>query len=156
VSIDRSLLAQAFPNNPRLQKEMEAAFDLLDTINAQAATLEASLNEVAAQITTDTFQPESAILTSISALPAKTGAIVQTGDNLADIRAIDGADNASILSRGAAYTLLVTQGGKGPTTSRPTLSSSQVGIYFDTTLAAGGKPIFWNRTNWVDSSGASV
>lgn len=154
MSIDRSLLAQAFPGNPRLQKEMESAFDLLDTLNSQADAVRASLEEVAAQIGNDTFQPESSILTSVSALPSRSGAIVLDGGGSAAIRPIDGADQASLLSRGAAYTVLVTQAGKGTTGARPALSSSQAGLYFDTTL--GGKPIFWNGTGWVDSSGASV
>lgn len=29
-------------------------------------------------------------------------------------------------------------------------------LYFDTTLAAGGKPIWWNGSAWVDATGATV
>ena len=46
---------------------------------------------------------------------------------------------------------------KGTTAQRPQLTSSDVGIqYLDTTLAANGKPIWWNGTLWVDYSGTSV
>lgn len=42
----------------------------------------------------------------------------------------------------------------GETASCPTLSSTEVGrTYFDITI---GKPIWWNGTAWVDSTGASV
>lgn len=42
----------------------------------------------------------------------------------------------------------------GETSSRPTPSATEIGLtYFDTTL---GKPIWWNGTAWVDSTGASV
>lgn len=48
--------------------------------------------------------------------------------------------------------------GKGVTGLRPTgLTSADVGVqYFDTTLAAAGKPIWWNGSAWVDSSGVIV
>jgi len=53
---------------------------------------------------------------------------------------------------------------KGPTASRPTMATFQVGTdaawagawYLDTTLAAAGKPIMWTGTAWVDSTGAIV
>ena len=45
----------------------------------------------------------------------------------------------------------------GATASRPTLSSVDRGVmYFDTTLAAAGRPIWWTGTQWVDSTGAVV
>ena len=47
--------------------------------------------------------------------------------------------------------------GKGATGSRPTLPATAIGVmYMDTTLAANGKPIWWNGTAWVDSAGTSV
>jgi hypothetical protein len=47
--------------------------------------------------------------------------------------------------------------GKGVTASRPTLTASDVGVcYFDTTLDADGKPIWWTGTAWVDATGATV
>lgn len=46
---------------------------------------------------------------------------------------------------------------KGATASRPTLTANDVGVtYLDTTLAASGKPIWWNGSNWVDTSGTIV
>lgn len=45
----------------------------------------------------------------------------------------------------------------GTTAQRPTMSASNIGVtYLDQTLAANGKPIMWNGTVWVDSTGASV
>lgn len=47
--------------------------------------------------------------------------------------------------------------GAGSTASRPTLTTSDGGVqYFDTTLAANGKPIWWVGAYWVDATGASV
>ena len=46
---------------------------------------------------------------------------------------------------------------KGPTSSRPTLTTNDIGrLYFDTTLAAEGQPIWWTGTTWVDYSGTAV
>jgi hypothetical protein len=46
---------------------------------------------------------------------------------------------------------------KGTTANRPSGSTVALGqLYLDTTLAANGKPIFWNGSLWVDYSGASV
>lgn len=45
----------------------------------------------------------------------------------------------------------------GVTGSRPTLTTSDVGIqYNDTTLAAAGKPIWWSGAAWVDATGTVV
>jgi hypothetical protein len=156
VSIDRALLAQAFPDSPRLRSELESAFDLVDTLRDQADSLEASLADVAAQIGADIFQPQNALLSALSVLPSETGAVVLTGPDTPDIRPIDSTDDASLISRGGAYRSLVRLGGKGATGSRPALTSTQAAIYFDTTLAANGKPVFWTGTGWVDSTGASA
>lgn len=44
----------------------------------------------------------------------------------------------------------------GTTADRPT-SFLYVGrTYFDTSLGAAGKPIWYNGTNWVDATGATV
>jgi hypothetical protein len=43
------------------------------------------------------------------------------------------------------------------TANRPALSDADVGmIFFDNTLGSNGKPIWWNGTAWVDSTGAVV
>jgi hypothetical protein len=45
----------------------------------------------------------------------------------------------------------------GPSTTRPTLGTNDIGIvYLDTTLDADGKPIWWNGTAWIDATGAVV
>jgi len=45
----------------------------------------------------------------------------------------------------------------GSTALRPILRSDDIGVtYLDTTLAAGGKPIWWRGTNWGDAKGAVV
>lgn len=48
--------------------------------------------------------------------------------------------------------------GRGTTAQRPTgLTSSDVGVqYFDNTIAAAGKPIWWNGGTWVDATGTIV
>ncbi len=43
--------------------------------------------------------------------------------------------------------------GTGATADRPTCYLSKGFVFFDTTL---GKPVFWNGTGWVDSTGATV
>lgn len=46
---------------------------------------------------------------------------------------------------------------KGATTARPVLTVEQRGVmYFDTTLVANGKPIWWTGTQWVDYAGTAV
>lgn len=47
--------------------------------------------------------------------------------------------------------------GKAPTANRPALTASDIGVmYLDTTLAANGKPIWWNGLAWVDATGVAV
>lgn len=46
---------------------------------------------------------------------------------------------------------------KGATTARPALNVSDAGrLYFDTTLAADGQPIWWTGAKWVDSTGVEI
>ncbi len=46
---------------------------------------------------------------------------------------------------------------KNTTANRPTLSATDIGVqYFDTTLDADGKPIWWTGTAWVDATGLVV
>ena len=151
MTITRSLLKDF---NPRLRAEFEALSDLLDNLDGRAAALKAELDAVETGI--GDFQQSSDFLTAISALPNRSGAVEATGDNGASIRPIDGADPASLMTRGAAYQILVAIAGKGITANRPTVPSGGTAIYFDTTLAANGKPIFWTGTQWVDSAGTAV
>lgn len=45
----------------------------------------------------------------------------------------------------------------GATVARPVLSATDKGVmYFDTTLAANGKPVWWTGSKWVDASGNQV
>jgi hypothetical protein len=84
-------------------------------------------------------QPLSDLLTAIARLPAdQTGVVVK-----------------SETAEAAVYPLanFMRFLGKGPSTGRP---SGSPGIYFDTTLATGGKPIFTTGTGYVDSTGAAV
>lgn len=98
--ISRSLLARAFPDNPRLRLELESALDLIDTLTSQADAIQSQLDTVAASIQADTFQPESDTLTAIAALPNDSGA-VEMSNGVASLRPIDGSDLASLVSRGA-------------------------------------------------------
>jgi hypothetical protein len=102
------------------------------------------------------FQQSAPLLSAIAGLPNRVGAIEIVGDGQADVRPIDGTDPASIMSRGAGYTIFVGIAGRGPTASRPTIPTNAVAIYFDTTLAANGKPTFWTGIGWVDATGAAV
>lgn len=46
---------------------------------------------------------------------------------------------------------------KGATGSRPTLAATDIGVtYMDTTIAAGGEPIMWNGSAWVNNLGVPV
>jgi hypothetical protein len=57
----------------------------------------------------------------------------------------------------AKYTNLMTHVGRGSTGARPVLTVADIGaMYMDTTLNAGGKPIWWNGGGWVDNTGAAV
>jgi hypothetical protein len=153
---NRALLSRAFPDNPRLRAEVQAALELVDSLNRDADALQEKLDALSAALGQGNYQLANDVLSSISNLANKTGAIVIDGGN-ADVRAIDGADNASIMSRGVGYKTFLALGGRGPSTSRPTPTADVAIIYFDTTLAAGGKPVFnYANTGWVDATGASV
>ena len=153
--LSRDLLAQAFPNNPRLRAEFEALDQFLTDAEARITALLAAAEDAAARLSMiegTASQPFSDILTAISGLPDKAGAIeIVDIDNVA-IRGIDSDDDACLVSRGQA----ISFAGKGATASRPVLSAKRRSIYFDTTLDPDGKPIFWTGTAWVDSGGAVV
>jgi hypothetical protein len=66
---------------------------------------------------------------------------------------------ATVSSQTAPAFRLTSQKGvkRDTTANRPTPSASDVGLqYFDTTLDADGKPIWWTGTAWVDATGAVV
>jgi hypothetical protein len=154
--ISRALLTKAFPNNPRIVAELEAVDSLIDQLQATADELQTHLSSVEQALNAGNYQQASVLLSAISGLRGKIGAIEVTSEGQAAIRPIDSADPASLLTRGTAYTVLTGIAGKGTTVQRPTLPTNAVAIYFDTTLNAGGKPIFWNGSGWVDNTGASV
>lgn len=155
--LSRSLLAKAFPNNPRVRAELERLDELLSATGGKATTIGGLLDGLIADLGEGgKFQKATAILEAIANLPERVGGIEITADGSAVIRPIDGQDPASLLSRGVAYTVLVGIAGHGTTLQRPVPPAKSAALYFDTTLAAGGKPIFWNGTGWVDSSGTAV
>lgn len=157
MTLTRSLLAKSFPNNPRLRAELESLDSFLDDTSNKAQGVSDALDGLTANLGDGgAFQTASPILDSIAQVPNRVGALEFTNDGDADIRPIDGQDPASLLSRGAAYTVLVGIGGRGPTASRPAAPANAVALYFDTDLAADGKPIFWTGIAWVDSSGTLV
>lgn len=46
---------------------------------------------------------------------------------------------------------------RGATAGRPAAGTGDAGaMYFDTTLAAAGKPIWWTGLAWVDATGTAV
>ena len=60
-------------------------------------------------------------------------------------------------STGGAWRLSKYVANKSTTSNRPTLSFNDIGVlYFDTTLASDGKPIWWTGSVWVDSTGTQV
>jgi len=60
-------------------------------------------------------------------------------------------------NNGTAWYAQTTTTLRNTTANRPTLGAIDVGqMYFDTTLDADGKPIWWTGTAWVDATGATV
>lgn len=157
MTLPRSLLAKVFSKHPRLIAEFERLDDFLNDTSNRAASAREQLDSLLDDLGDGgKYQRASNILGAIADLPDRVGTIEITADGQTVVRPIDAQDPASLLTRGAAYTVLVGIGGKGTTAQRPTLPASAVGVYFDTTLAGGGKPIFWNGTGWVDSGGSTV
>jgi hypothetical protein len=153
----RSLLDHLAGDNPRARAEFERLDSLLSDVNDKGQTVGDQLDGLLSDLGEGgKFQRATAILEAIANLPDRVGSIEIASDGQAVIRPIDGQDPASLMSRGVAYTLLVGIAGKGTTAQRPILPAKAVAIYFDTTLAANGKPIFWNGAIWVDSAGAAV
>lgn len=155
--ITRSVLAKAGITHPRLIAELERLDDFLNSTSNKAATAREQLDSLLSDLGDGgKYQRASNILAAIADLPDRVGTIEVTADGQAVVRPIDSQDPASLVTRGAGYTVYVGIGGKGTTAQRPTLPATSVGMFFDTTLAASGKPIFWTGTGWVDSGGNAV
>lgn len=155
MSLSRDLLGRAFADNPFLRGEFEALADELDAALVKVNALLATTANAAARIEaieSSAKQPLNELLTGISELPDDVGAIELLGNGQVAIRGIDATDAASLVSRGKA----ISYGGKGATANRPTLGAITRAIYFDTTLAASGKPVFWTGAAWVDANGAAA
>lgn len=154
--ITRSLLAKAFPDNPRLRSEFEAVGDNLDDAQQQITALLASATDLQTRLQAlqdAGSQAHSALLDAIAAAPdGDLGVFEKTDQDTVSLREVDSADDACLVSRSN----LMSYVGKGATGSRPTLSSKRRAVYFDTTLAAAGKPVFWTGTQWVDATGTVV
>jgi hypothetical protein len=157
MRVTRSVLAKAFPNNPRLISEIEKLDAFLNATSDKTQSAREQLDSLLSDLGDGgKYQRASDILAAIADLPDKVGTIEVTADGQAVVRPIDSQDPASLVTRGAGYTVFVGIGGKGTTAQRPTLPATTVAIYFDTTLAAAGQPIFWTGAGWVDSSGTAV
>jgi len=77
-------------------------------------------------------------------------------DTLVEITDTYTPEHYQIYGTSKSYGIL-NAASSGATGSRPTLNTRNRGsLYFDTTLNANGKPIFWTGTIWVDATGASV
>jgi hypothetical protein len=151
--LDRGALARAFPNNPRIIADFESLDGFLSDFESRIADVKdqiAALGE-GGQL----FQTASPLLEAIAAMPNRLGAIEVAADGQANIRPIDAADPASLLTRGVSYTILVGIAGRGATAARPVLPDNAVAIYFDTDL---NKPILWSgpTVGWRDFTGAAV
>jgi hypothetical protein len=85
--------------------------------------------------------------TAISNLPLDGSWVLATGNN------------KRIVKNGTVWEIAntVLRASRGTTAQRPTLLAGDRGyIYFDTTLVAAGKPVWWTGTAWVDGLGATV
>lgn len=155
MTLSRDILTRAFPNDPRMVGEFEELDQFLTDAQEKATALLSAAEDAAARLASlesDGNQAHSDLLDGIAALPDEAGAIEMLGGGEIAVRGIDALDDASLISRGAA----ISYAGKGPTTSRPTLSATMRAIYFDTTLNANGQPIFWTGNAWVKSDGSSA
>jgi hypothetical protein len=152
----RGLLSRQL-GNPRLVAEMEETLDLLKSTRGEAELTRTQLAELARDLGDGgKYQRAAGILEAISGLPNRIGVMEITGEDMVVVRPVDSKDPASLLSRGVSYTVLVGIAGRGTTAERPTLPENAVGLYFDTTLAAAGKPVFWTGAAWVDATGTVV
>ena len=153
--LPRDTLTRVFPNDPRAVGDFEALDGALSASVALLQGLIALANDAANRlqaIESATAQPHSTLLDAIAGVGDDVGAIEIVGPDQVAIRGIDTNDDACLVSRGQ----LVSYAGKGVTGSRPALSATKRAIYFDTTLAANGQPIFWTGSAWVKSDGSAA
>ena len=155
TTLPRDLLARLFDGDPRAISAFEELDRFLSDAEDRITTLLASAQDVSTRLGAlegSASQPLDDLLSAIAALPDESGAIEIVDAGQASVRGIDSSDDACLVSRAQ----LISYAGKGATASRPVLSAHRRAIYFDTTLNANGKPVFWTGTAWVDSSGAAV
>lgn len=156
MTLTRSLLAKAFPDDPRLRSELENAGDAIDSAQAQLDSLIASATDLQAKLQAlqdAATQPHSALLDAISGVPdGDLGVFEKVGAAQVILHEVNSGDDAALVTR----QYLMSYVGTGPTTARPTLSAQRRAVYFDTTLAPSGKPVFWTGVHWVDATGTLV
>lgn len=152
----RGTLQAAFPKNPRIVAELEKLAQFLDGMGGQVGDLLSSTGATTQRLSDlegAGIQPYSDLLQAISDTPdGNLGVVEKVGANDVILHEVDSADDSCLVPR---YKLM-SYVGLGPTTARPTLTAQRRAIYFDTTLAAAGKPVFWTGTGWVDATGAVV
>lgn len=93
--------------------------------------------------------------------PGQSPANVVSGDGTTQLWIIGTSSPVTPPTVGFTGTLVNLPGGisfAGPTAQRPPLAAGQnIGLpYFDTSLGANGKPIWWNGTAWVYADGTLV
>jgi hypothetical protein len=141
---------------PRLRAELEELDQSISTAADDAASASSAAKTAqaaAAAALAQDWQPSSDLLASISDVPQDVAGVIEiVQTDQAAVRPIDTDDADSLATRGGSLAFA----GKGPTSSRPALGSDIAAIYFDTTLAASGKPIWWTTAGWVDATGAAV
>jgi hypothetical protein len=129
--------------SPRARAELIELQDQLDATQGTAVDASSTANSAAAgvnELAAQSWQPASQLLQAISEIDdADTGAIL-----------IQGTGEVSVLPLDSISVFL----GIGTTALRPTPDFP--GLYFDTTLAAAGKPIWWTGSDWVDATGTVV
>lgn len=148
----RSTLKRAFPDDPRAVSEFEKLDRMLSAVDSNGQTV---ADKLAALVIPDasTLQPASALLDAVAGVPDDNlGVLEKTDLDQVTLRQVDSDDDACLVSR----LNLMSYVGKGATADRPTLSTHHRAIYFDTDLAANGKPIFWTGAAWVDYTGTVV
>lgn len=78
------------------------------------------------------------------------------GKQWVDRPPIEGRVLYSYEAEGSINTKWANLAATGATTDRPSIGLITGQVFFDKTLAAGGKPVWWTGENWVDYTGAIV